>query len=544
MFRMSTSFFVRLLCSLQVPSLNDIPQDQLRVGQLVRFRCMIQDMYDPEYFMPAYRKDDAVITSLFRDPFDEDFGDEIVDSRPMDRSTWHCIAIPAENEWVINGYHQAFVALTTSKSVDIDMATNQNEEVPKKKSRFQHGEVNEAGHLRPNCFPLPTHQKSCIVKVYMDNANIRLNDVIEVIGILSHFPEKTDENQAETAPFGSDEYYFKNPPSSLVPRVHAVFCKKITHQNPLLGYYVEEESAIVRRRVLEEAPKWRSEFLSILKQVFLGDEQTAEYVLLHLISRVYVRHDVLPLGKFSLNLRNVAGEQAKLLAELLSQLVTKSHLVPMSLEFLNGTKFIPSKDYDLNRLKSGLLQLSDGTHIICDENALESGQLNAIGVENVKALGNMIQNQSVQYNFGFHQMEFYTDVPVLYVSQGKGLIRCDFQVKLQPTQSLDKLSEVASTLKEHLTEELLINLRRYVTIMKISDQRLSEDMQKAVQEDFVAMRTANSTMTADDLHNLLVVARYVALSKGELDLSPESWIHAKELEAERLARCTQNWQTA
>lgn len=518
--------------------MNEISSEDVQPGQLVRFRCMIQDMYDPEYFMPTFSREGTMLTSLFRDRFDEDIVEEEDEhSRPMDRTTWHCIGVPAENEWVNAGYKQSDRTTTTTinKDTDMEMQRGQEEMIPTKKTKYE-----DDKHPRSFCFPLPTCQKrSCIVKVYTEDTQMKVNDVIEVVGILSHFPDVVKECEAEKNGFCGEEFYFKNPPSSVVPRIHAVFYKKIPHQNPLLGYHIEEgESAIIRRRILDEATRWREELLAILQQAFLGDRHSAEYVLLHLISRVYVRHDVLPLGKFSLNVQNANAEMAKLFAELFACLVTKSHFVEMSLAFLNGTKFVPNKDYNLNRLQSGLLQLSDGTHLICDENALDAGQLTSTGVDNVKALGTMIQHQSVQYNFGFHQMEFHTDVPVLYVSEGKGLIRCDFQVKVHPVEPMSSLPQAASTIKERLTEELLINLRRYITIVKLLDHKLNEEMQRTVQEDFVSMRATSSAMTADDLHNLLVVARYVALSRGEMELTVDSWEHAKKLEAERHSRCT------
>ena len=39
---------------LQVPSLNSTPPWSLPQGSLVRFRCMIQDMFDPEYYLAVY----------------------------------------------------------------------------------------------------------------------------------------------------------------------------------------------------------------------------------------------------------------------------------------------------------------------------------------------------------------------------------------------------------------------------------------------------------------------------------------------------------
>ncbi|MCI4376333.1 hypothetical protein PGIGA_G00187250 [Pangasianodon gigas] len=37
-----------------VPSLNDVPLHYLKPNSLVKFRCMVQDMFDPEFFMGVY----------------------------------------------------------------------------------------------------------------------------------------------------------------------------------------------------------------------------------------------------------------------------------------------------------------------------------------------------------------------------------------------------------------------------------------------------------------------------------------------------------
>ena len=46
---------------------------------------------------------------------------------------------------------------------------------------------------------------------------------------------------------------------------------------------------------------------------------------------------------------------------------------------MNKLSLIPKKDYKENRLKSGVLQLSNGTHLILDETALQPGQLDTNG---------------------------------------------------------------------------------------------------------------------------------------------------------------------
>lgn len=57
----------------------------------------------------------------------------------------------------------------------------------------------------------------------------------------------------------------------------------------------------------------------------------------------------------------------------------QSHVLPLSVGNLNAKKFVPWKDYSENRLKSGLLQLSDSTQLLVDETVMTAGQLDATG---------------------------------------------------------------------------------------------------------------------------------------------------------------------
>ena len=46
------------MLNFQIPSLNDIPLHDLKPNSLVRLRCMIQDMYDPEFYLGLYEVED------------------------------------------------------------------------------------------------------------------------------------------------------------------------------------------------------------------------------------------------------------------------------------------------------------------------------------------------------------------------------------------------------------------------------------------------------------------------------------------------------
>ena len=61
----------------------------------------------------------------------------------------------------------------------------------------------------------------------------------------------------------------------------------------------------------------------------------------------------------------------------------KSHLFPMTLENMNGLDLIPSKDYEENRLKPGILQLSERTHLVIDETLLQPGKLEEKGPDSI-----------------------------------------------------------------------------------------------------------------------------------------------------------------
>lgn len=53
---------------------------------------------------------------------------------------------------------------------------------------------------------------------------------------------------------------------------------------------------------------------------------------------------------------------------------------------------------------------------------MEQGRLDATGVGNIAALGNMIMTQKVEYDFKYYKMEFDSDVGVLILSEGKSLL--------------------------------------------------------------------------------------------------------------------------
>jgi len=84
--------------------------------------------------------------------------------------------------------------------------------------------------------------------------------------------------------------------------------------------------------------------------------------------------------------------------------------------------FVFRKDYECNRLTSGILQLSNDTHLVIDETSLTTGTLTVTGKENYKALSDLLMFQKLTYDFKYYTMEYETDIPILIFSDVKSFI--------------------------------------------------------------------------------------------------------------------------
>lgn len=91
---------------------------------------------------------------------------------------------------------------------------------------------------------------TCYFQVYDDNDNLKINDMVEVIGFLSVHPALSGEFQPEKNSFleptceTDAEILTHNPPPSLVPRLHAVYVKKLDHCNPLIQSQINQGKSI------------------------------------------------------------------------------------------------------------------------------------------------------------------------------------------------------------------------------------------------------------------------------------------------------------
>jgi hypothetical protein len=94
----------------------------------------------------------------------------------------------------------------------------------------------------------------------------------------------------------------------------------------------------------------------------------------------------------------------------------------MSIDNLNKCNMIPNKDYNKNKLISGMLQLPRNFNLIIDETVLNTGQLTQKGLINVNSIRDIIKWQKINYDFCYHQQEFQTDMKILVLSNTKSIL--------------------------------------------------------------------------------------------------------------------------
>ena len=510
-----------------VTSLNTAENHSLVEGQLVRFRAMVQDMFDPEYYISEYEVKERggsveLRSGRYRDTVECGPGEEVVGDTShqlRERQCLYCVTPPGEAGWVMDqqarlaGERPGTVSQTNGgnkRARDGEEEEESNTEmetdsslVPDVSKRQKSAPTSDSlkkssGPANLN-LPLPSSKgRACIVKLYdVKDGELKLQDLVEFVGVLSLDPSLAGGDQDDEMSLSPSL-----PPPSLVPRLHVLTFTKLQHSNPLLPLTSLPPVEAVARVELQ----------TLLTSVMLGDRLAAEYLLLHLISRVYHRRDVLVLGKLSLNLHNMTSheEWPRRVATCLSLLTTNSHYLPLTRANLDTVSLVPSKDYEANRLVSGSLQLPAGTHLWLDETAMTDGQLGAAGVKNLTSLGNLITWQKLEYDFQFQKLEYDTDIPCMVMSEGRSMLPSDIQLMVKPDVDevrSDLISKTFAEIGVGLGAEILDRLRRYITTCRLAAFDLTEQVMKAVQDDFVSMRQTEQGITVEDFHSLLVLGR-------------------------------------
>ncbi|KAH8305378.1 hypothetical protein KR018_000090 [Drosophila ironensis] len=556
-----------------VPLLNYTPLHKLKDQSLVRFRGMIQDMMDPEIYLERYEVKSAdgsrrLQDGKYRDCLKLAPGEEIDYNAEGnvhgERRTLFVVSVPGLNDWSKQHEKQcgpdvelvhspASKAQKRTLDEQEGMEVDGAEEDPQKRQCLEEvkGEGNAAAPSAKGSSlgsdyllnsPLPDRPSmACMVKVYDDFDAYQLNSLVDFVGFLSVDPS-LDAATLEVEGFENlSELQAAHPSPFLIPRLHAFGVNMLPHANPLLDENLRQPVEETAEDQYPSQVAVHKDLRMLLKLCLFDDDLAAEYLLSHLISTVYSRSEMQSIGKFALNLCNLPKESLQQyttkLYQVLELLLPASHYLPMTLDTMNTAAFAPKKDYETNKLVSGLLQLAPHTHLVLDETCMQQGKLEANGVHAVQHLAHLINNQELKCDFQYYQIDYHANVPVLVLSEGRSMLPSDFVVPLNAdAKAVELLDESLKAAHHYLQPARLRQFRKYLTAARISAFSVSDEHTEMIQQDFVDMRKANVKSNADDLHGLLVLSRLLGIARGKEALDKETWQLATEFESKRRQR--------
>lgn len=554
--------------------------ETVRANELVRFRALVQDMYEPEYYVGAYVEEGENEWKTTKYCEHVDLSGAIRDTALFERRVLYCVPVPGEQPWVGEAERvdddgvasedesrrgakrerddvdmelcaeeapsapaRGFAMLIRPDIERVKKTSNEDNMAPDTPEQIGEGEVREESLDQLLNFPLvPESRSPCIVKVYGETADsIKVNDVVEFVGMLYYSPElgmdKRDEGIHENSDAAMynissfpEEESSKNPVTSLVPRFHAL-TYKVTSQNKFVDStptdrFKASDLETSHQLSPEQLIVARTKLLDMISNALGGDAFAAELVLMTLVSRVHTRTDLLSLGKFSINLTGCnldskeSGSMAEVLAAVLCRVCPSVAHLPLTLPALNARSWTPKKDYTYNRLRAGPLQLAASTVLLLDETKLDSGTLTHIGVRNVEALKSLSAVQELEYDFQYHQMRVPVDIPLIVLSDKKSIIQSDAVVPLRSVRN-PKLLEVSD-------EELKL-MRLFVAGARMTKHAMSERTSSDIEAEIVEARKTDKSMTQEGLHMMLTMTRLRALSLGQSEVTKQTWIETVEL---------------
>ncbi|KQK02854.1 hypothetical protein BRADI_2g04117v3 [Brachypodium distachyon] len=513
---------------------------------------MVQDMLGSEFYAGAFKDGSTWRTNKFTD-FSPFTMPHPCDSHLWERHLLHCVPVPGQNSWTMESSPgpdlRQMSNCSTSEQRDkrkrdgdddaMDVSENGNgegssfskkpkedgvqgssssPEMPVSEDRVP--EMNGDDHHIPGSF------FSCLVKVYdMPESQVKLNDVAEFIGVYTFDPElAAPVDNSDDIMFDLLEDVTAQLPPSKVPRLHCLMSRKLSCHDFLSKQPAVEPSPSLLKGI-------RQSLLSHLTLVLGKDDLAAHCLLLHLLSRLRTKVDLVTVGRLSLNFTGFNRESASIfgnrLNTLVQRLVPYSQAIPLSIDYLNTATLQPRKDNKSGRLVTGVLQLPQGTHLTFDETLLQSGSLASKGVENTVLLKNLMESQMVEYDFEYYKLEMATDVQLLTLSEAKSnILPSDLVVPFRPSS----VPAVNASLEE------LESWRWYLATVRSLPQLSEPETYQAIQDDMVNVMRNDRSLGCSELSRWLTMAQLTASSFGEKSLSMEHWQMVKELERLRKER--------
>lgn len=559
----------------------------------------VQDMLNPEIFCNEYRgADGSWHTARFKDEIEEQVTSE-GDVRYGDRRPYIIIPTPGESSWisdatnkeaesslVANGINSAAATaanaaakrprengaddvsmsmMVTDTTTETDGEAMVDSAVSQEAARHRSTETAPAA-AAPTTPAFSFAPGACMVYSYSTDETIKLNDIVEVVGIVSRAPELAAARLGTAASLTDpdslldQEMLAVHPPTSQVPRIHAILINKedSTNFSPTTAAMNTTET---EEQKLVDMAAARARVVGFLSMILGGDNLAAEYLLLQLVASVHHRSKDGAIGIFPLNITACPAVQepvntttnaiktgnstamsplGEAITAALGSLLPRCLPLPLTLENLNSASWVPRRGAEDALMSSGALQIAAGTQLVVDETVLQSGQLNEIGLRNLAALQGIMQQQKVAYDFQFFTMDQPTDAPVTVLSTARTMLKGvgEVVVPLKPTAPL---AATGAAVTAAIAGGDVAPSRQFLAAVRASvcrtgDFSIPEAVAAHVEKDLAGAKQKDPSLTPESFHLWLNLARLLAVSNGEKELTPERWAQALEMEHKRQER--------
>lgn len=508
-----------------IPCLNDVePGEHVAHQSLVRYRCMVQDVWEPEVFSALLiqkGEKERFVTTKYREICRAENVTNLSGNQGLgSRGVYYCVPMPGESAW-------AQGSKKVPRSVKREK-TRENIEPPLKHRR-------SCAKITGCCDTKQTKPLfggstiSCVVKLYDDEEVLRVCETVEILGVFC---------REDPAAPSADLF-----PSHMVPRLHGLFVRKLPFFNPMLPFshrWLSEGRLMctLQRRFASTAiAELRHLAIKSLQSCLAGDISAAEYVLALLVSRVYGNNGSRTLGHWSLNIDQWPEVSVTSFVQAVSNLVPRVVHLTVTAESLSTKQWKSKKDVETNFLQSGELQLAPGTLLILDETIwLPPRKLDEAAFRGIRAIRALDSEQMLLIDFDTYEVQIPLEVNCLYISRNGSILKsADIVLPLRPQTNPDQNYPETSAGSFEAVRFLL-----GIVSHRTQPLRLQHIM-GAFSEDYAHLRDEFRDMDLGQqtLHVWVALARACCFTHGEEEMTLQRWRMVFALEQERCRRCTE-----
>lgn len=564
----------KVLSALTPPPPESIPNvddHSAKPGHWVRYTAMIQDIWDTEMFVAS--SPDGKSGLLVENAAASDHPS----AKLAERLPVYLVSLPGETEWARlekgkSGSGLAHSSVASEQNLGpggLKRSRDEQNEPTRDDNEMDTTPANQSG-VSVSAVPMPSspsdkrprptqiepagpqerllglntpvHNQpgaSAVVAKLYDMAigrELKINSVVEVVGILQDALDFSPAQDNEQPDAFAAEFAARNP--SNVKRLHAVGWREVQswELNPLTKRLGASGVKAVRQEVIQVAGGMREVLVRYIASALCGDVLSAEYLVMALLSRPVRSVGGSVLGKLSLNIVLPSGADASVavgIVRALEKVCSAVVEVNVSIGALNSMELFPKKDYGVNRLKAGALQLPVGSCLIGNESQLSNGRLEERGVKNVRALTSVSLRGLCPIDFQYYEAEVGVECCSIFLSKGgKSIIPTDVVVRVREDES----SQFQGW--DTYDADLLRKMRLAVVVLAEDGTfDISDAASVEVEKEFVEARKRGEAKDGQEsLQTWLRVARACSRSFGEKELSVERWRYALNMERRRQER--------